>query len=446
MTTIDAARSTLPRASLPDTMLFLSAVVMPLIGKGVILRRPPMVAAAERLGLDRGAVRTMQRLRRRYGPGPVLLPVPLHPYAVVLSPEHATRVLRESPEPFATASDEKRSSLSHFEPHGVLISDSRERAHRRPFNEAVLDTPCPAHRLAERFLSVVEEECAGLAFAARQRGTLRWSDFAVTWWRMARRVTFGDGAREDHELTDLLARLRADANWAFLHPRRDRVRARFMTRLRAQLDRAEPGSLAAVMASTAAAPGTDPAGQVPQWLFAYDGPARATFRTLAMLATHPAEAEQARADIAAAGPGTGLKALPYIRACVLDTLRLWPTTPVLLRQVATPVDWANGRMAAGTGVIIFSPFFHRDGERLAQADRFSPETWLKGRPEEMGFVPFSDGPAECPGRNLALMLSSATVASLMREGAFTLERPAGIGPHRPLPGTLSAYGLRFRMG
>ncbi|MBP0492362.1 cytochrome P450 [Pararoseomonas indoligenes] len=435
-----SARLSLPRASLRETFAFLSGVVLPLLGKGVILRRPPAVALAQRLNLDKRALRIVQRLRDRHGPGPLLLPVPLHPYALILSAEHAARILAASPTPFTPASDEKRAALNHFEPHGVLISGERERALRRPFNEAVLETPNPLHHLAPRFLAVVEEEAPALAKEAEAAGKLDWDSFAMAWWRMARRVMFGDEARDDHALTDMLSRLRADANWAFLFPRRRRLRRRFDERLGVHLVRAEPGSIAEVMARMPARPGTDPLHQVPQWLFALDGPARATFRTLALLGTHPAQRARAMEEIASGGPE-----LPYLRACLLDTLRLWPTTPVILRQATEDVDWEDRTIARGTGIIIYAPFLHRDAERLPQADRFAPDPWLEGTPERAGLVPFSDGPARCPGRHLSLMLSSAMLAALLRRG-FVPKGLEGIGPDRPLPATLSAYGLRFSPG
>ncbi|WP_458097336.1 cytochrome P450 [Roseomonas sp. WA12] len=440
MAVVTEARGSLPRLGAGDTLNVLLSVVMPLLGKGVLLRRPPVVGMAERLGLDAGAVRTMRRLRDRHGPGPVLLPLPLRPYALVLSPEHVTRALARSPEPLATASDEKRAALAHFEPHGVLVSGTAERAIRRPYNEAVLDFPRAMHRLAGRFLDVVAEEAAAIREDAERKGELDWEVFARGWWRMSRRVVFGDAAAEDHEVTDILARLRADANWAFLMPTRHRLRARFLEGLRDRLGRAGPGSLAEVMAATPAAKGTDPAGQVPQWLFALDAPARASFRTLAMLDTHPAEKARAMEELA-----SGPLERPFLRACVLDTLRLWPTTPVILRQANEAMEWENGTLPKGAGLIIYAPFFHRDETRLAQAHRFGPEIWLEGRPEEKGIVPFSDGPAECPGRNLALLLCSAMVAELLRGDRYALAAPTGLGPGTPLPGTLSAYGLRFRL-
>lgn len=46
----------------------------------------------------------------------------------------------------------------------------------------------------------------------------------TAWYRIVRRIAFGDNARDDHDLTDMLGRLRKDANWSFLKPKRKKTR------------------------------------------------------------------------------------------------------------------------------------------------------------------------------------------------------------------------------
>jgi hypothetical protein len=309
--TAATARASLPKATARETVGLLANVVLPTVAQGPIIRRPKMIALADRLDLDRRAVRHMQRLRDAYGDGPLLLPNLFRPQALILSPDHVHRVLAESPEPFASASSEKRASLSHFQPKGSLISHGAERADRRRFNEAVLETERSAHRLGERFAHVVAEEAGPMLAEARRRGVLDWDGFAAAWFRTVRRVVLGDAARDDHELTGMINGLRADANWAFLRPQRTALRERFEERLGGHLARAEPGSLAAVMAETPVTEVTAPSQQVPQWLFAFDPAGMATFRALALLAAHPEHAERARAE-ARAGEGA---ACPTGRSC-----------------------------------------------------------------------------------------------------------------------------------
>jgi cytochrome P450 len=439
-------RGSLPRATLLDTLGAIAGVVIPTLAKGVIIRRPPMVALAERLDLDARAVRLMQQLRDRYGSGPLLLRIPVRSQAVILSPEHVRRVLDETPEPFATASLEKQAALAHFQPRGVLISHGGERADRRRFNEQVLDSERPAHRHAERFTSVVREEADTLVAMGERHGELTWDDFAGTWFRVVRRIVFGDAARDDHQLTDMVAQLRHDANWAFLRPRRTWLRKKFFRRMKGYLDRPEPDSLAAVMAGTHKTGVTEPMHQVPQWLFAFDPAGMTTFRTLALLASHPEQAERARQEIEGR-QGPGRHDMPFLRACVLESLRLWPTTPMILRESTRQTTWDAGVMPARTGVAIFAPFFHRDDTRLPYAHRFEPELWLgKEATEDWPLVPFSGGPGQCPGQNLVLLLSSNMLAELLDGRQIRLKPPARLDARRPLPGTLNNYSLRFEIG
>jgi cytochrome P450 len=126
---------------------------------------------------------------------------------------------------------------------------------------------------------------------------------------------------------------------------------------------------------------------------------------------------------------------------------------MVLRQTTAATTWETGVMPEGTGVLLFAPFFHRDDQRVPFADRFAPEVWIEeGReqqgvaPGEWAFIPFSDGPAVCPGRNLVLLVTSFMLATLTAGGhPVRLTEPERLDPTR-LPGTLNNYSLRFRLG
>jgi cytochrome P450 len=170
----------------------------------------------------------------------------------------------------------------------------------------------------------------------------------------------------------------------------------------------------------------------------------ATFQALALLATHPRQAELAVPEWSGLDPGSAHER-PYLRACVLDAVRLWPTTPAILRDGAVGTDWAGGRLPAGTGFVILTPLLHRDDTTVPFADRFSPEAWLTGDvPEHAALLPFSTGPGRCPGRELVLLVASTAIAAIRGRHELRL-RPGGVrlDPRRPLPGTINPFGLRF---
>jgi cytochrome P450 len=444
----------LVRASALDTLRVIGEVFLPLVAQGVIMRRPRMVALAARLDLQRRGDQVLRSLRARYGSGPVLLRLPGRTVAIVLDAGDARRVLDESPDPFSLVNREKRGALRHFEPTGVLVTRGPIRGERRRINEAVLEPHRRVHHLGGAFAGVVADEAAALLDAAGPAGELDWQGFSEAWWRVVRRIVLGDSARDDRGVTDLLNQLRRDANWSYLRPVRASTRHRFLARLRWYLEEARaseadhdgpaPGSawrgLVGVLSRQEHALGADPAGQIPQWLFAFDAAGIAAYRTLALLATHREQARQARAD------STG----GQLRACVLESLRLWPTTSVILRDTTAPTLWRGRGMPAGTAVALISSYFHRD-LGLPFADRFAPEIWLDGTPGDglrpahspaHALIPFSAGPGECPGRDLALFTASTLLAVLMRAYRYTLE-PAVLDPAHALPATLNYADLRF---
>src|SRR3954471_1027425 len=427
----------LPRATALETARVFAAVLAPPIAKGPIIRRPRIVSAAATLNLDLRAVDVMRGLRHRYGPGPLLLGRPrVRQWALILEPAQVRRVLDETPDPFSTCTFEKHAALSHFEPKVSLISEGIERAERRSFNEAVHESSRCVHSMGDRFRAIVRDEASHM-LKGRATKMLDWPEFSRAWFRIVRRVIFGDGAANDDQLSALTARLRSRANWAFLAPQRRDLRRRFHARILRHVARAEEGSLAAAIARYPVTATTAPSHQIAQWLFAFDPAGMATFRSLALLA-----ADRERAVNAAE------EGLAYLRACVLESLRLWPTTPLILRETTRVTFWSGAALAPRTGVIVFAPYFHRDDERIPSAQRFRPERWIYDVPQEGVLVPFSAGPGVCPGRNVVLDLASVMLAAILKSSStLDVVRPrARLDTARPLPGELNHATLAVAVG
>lgn len=421
-------------------------VLVPLVAQGAIVRRPRATAWAERHQTDRTARAVLTALRERHGGSPLVLRLGSRRLVVVTEPDDVRRLLEGSPEPFTPATKEKRGALGHFQPEGVLISSTAERWYRRPFNETALQTDQAVHDEGAAFVEAVGRGAAELARRLDATDRLDAAGFAEVWWGIVLEVVLGSKARGDRELVAILNRLRRDANWSWLHPRRSRLREELERRIGAYLRAPEAGSLAAT--AHACGPATA-VGQVPHWLFAFDAAGAVTLRALAVLAARPEVRERVLAEAAPAGSspwqtaGRGPALLPYTRACVLESVRLWPTTFAVLRDSTGPTRWGQRELPAGTGFVIVSSFFHRDRERLAHADAFVPEAWLDGRNSaDWGLVPFSGGPVACPGRNVVLLVASHLLARLA-------ERDLRVARGRylardPLPATVDHLGLRFR--
>ncbi|GAA1821122.1 cytochrome P450 [Nesterenkonia flava] len=439
-----SVQNPLPKATAWETLQVLRDVELPMIAKGPIIRRPKVVGAVERLGIEGRAVKRMQAVSEKYGRGPLMLAVPGKNMATVLDPDDVHRIIEETPEPFATAETLKRHALKHFQPKTSLISHGEERTQRRQLNEQVLDNGHPIHRMAEKFVPVVQEEADELLRLADSKGgTLTYPDYLDAWFRVVRRVVLGDSYRNDKQLTELTERLRARGNFAFLRPEDTEGRDELIRQIRAALEKGEPGSIAEFMNNVPKGDDAVPEQQVPQWLFAFDPAGMASIRGLALLASHPDRMAEAREQIQQESQEKA-PLLQRLRGTVLESLRLWATTPMILRETTTEVEFEHGVMPQGTTVLIFAPFFHRDDRNLEFAHRFAPEIWDKPRTrEDWPLLPFSGGTGICPGRHLVLLLTSNFLATIISKRQVELTSHS-LEPGN-LPSLLNNYRLEFQL-
>lgn len=436
-----------PKVSGLRAVRLLAQLAGPSMVAGAIARRRSTLPLLEKTQADAATPELVSRLRREFGCGPLLLDVPGRRVVVILDSKDALRVLAQTPDPFTPANREKVAALSAFQPHGVLISRGRTRTMRREFNEAVLETSEAVHYLAAPMTETVHSEMSQLSAFVTTRGYLDANSFLPAWWNMVRTLVLGQSAREDNSVTDQLWTLRSQGNWSYLLPHRRRLRDRFTENLYRYAAAADPDSLIALVNRTPAESTVDPLGQVPHWLFAFDAAGIVTIRALALLATHPQHRRRAMDEIFATDPRQPGQ-YSYLRACLLESARLWPTTPVILRDSTAATTWpSNGgdaEIPADSAFMILTAAFHRDPDKVPFADAFTPEAWLDGRAETQAFMPFSGGPAVCPGQNLVLFIATTALANLLRGNGFSLESTPTINPSSAVPATLNHYSMHFR--
>jgi cytochrome P450 len=442
----------LPRASLLEGIRFTATVAAPQLVQGLFRRRRRAVAVANRANLDKHGVDLVSGLRRKYGSPAVRIRVGGDRAVLLLGEGAVRRALEGSPDPFAPDPDTKRRGMSHFQPHALTISRGGLWQERRRFTEAVLDTGQPLHRLADGFAAAVQDEAASLLDQVErtERGELRWDEFHHALVRVTRRVILGDGARDDDEVTELLADLMDEANG--LPTERSEKLDALMERLNAHVRRAEPGSLVSLFGEAPATPRTKEAAQIPHWMFAMnDTLAANAFRALALIASHPRQRSEVEAELAGAvdeglGTGAGVGRLLYLEACLQEAMRLWPTTAMLARESIAPTDWDGETVEAGTQFLIHNTSNHRDPALHDFAHRFAPEAWTDGTAaEDWSFNHFSHGPQGCPGADLALFVGKAMLAGLLAQRSIALLAPR-LDPERALPHMLDFFAIRLAVG
>jgi cytochrome P450 len=439
----DQTGSDLPSASLREGIAFTLRVMLPNLIQGLFRRRPRAVAAATRLDADRRAASTVAGIRANHGEGPVWVRAGGDRMLLALATGDVRRVLEGSPDPFAPDPDAKRRGMSHFQPDALTISRGEHWSDRRRFAEAVLDTGRPQHRNADDFAEVVAGEVDELA---ARSGELDWNAFQATGWRITRRIVLGDSARDDTELTRLLAMMMDEANKLPKEGESSEHLEPFLAKVRGYIDAAEHGSLTGLFGEAPSDEGTRVDRQVTHWLFAMGDTLSANaFRALALIASHPEQQAKVEAELAQArGEGAArIAALPYLEACLEEAMRLWPTTPFLSRETVDETRWGPAIVPAGTQILISNVFNHRDPERHPDGDRFRPEAWTEGeRGEDWSLNHFSHGPQGCPGAGLALFVGKAMLAGLLKGRRLVLLEPR-LDPDRPLPRMLDFFRLRF---
>ncbi|KAH8663900.1 cytochrome P450 [Ilyonectria robusta] len=126
-------------------------------------------------------------------------------------------------------------------------------------------------------------------------------------------------------------------------------------------------------------------------------------------------------------PFDKLRDLPYLRACLDESLRLFPPTTFGLPRKTPPEGCTIlGEFVPGnTSVSISSYVAHRDERVFPDAEAFIPERWLgeEGKKLQPYFITFSAGARGCIGRNISYLEQTVLVASLVRRYEMALPSP-----------------------
>jgi cytochrome P450 len=427
----------LPEASVAESARVVAAGLLPGLVRGLFSPRPAAMKRLTAVDADRRTIEVLSDIRRRHGgQGVRLFGGRL---VVVWGPEAIREVLDQSADVYASDSGAKGKGMAHFQPDALTVSRGEAWRDRRAFNESVLATSERVHPLADRLLAVVAEEVDRMRVGA----SLEWGSWESLFDHITLRVIFGDGARDDHELTELLERLMGEANRLVGLSHSDDY-YEFYGGLERRLIDPEPGSL---LSRFSEAPQTDltrVVHQIPHWMFATrDTLAANTYRALGVIVGDPAVERRVReelegVDLGDAGAVDGLRLLEgYLH----EVMRLWPTVPLLARETTRETTLAGQRLDEGTQVMILNTFNHRDPDQVPDADRLQPERWAQDQ-HDYRFNHLSNGTQDCPGGPLVLLLGKAALGRVLERYRLSLDQPR-LEPGGDLPHMLNFFEMRF---
>lgn len=439
---MSAGRPSAPRVGRWDNVRFNAIQIVPQLLRGMFVRRPRLSSLLDRIHPDPQGVRLVTELRSRYESDYLWLGLAGKPALLVLDPAGIRSILDASPDVYGPP-DIKVRGMSHFQPGAVTISTGEAWRRRRDFNDEVLEPAEPPHPAAGLFLDVVDREISGLLSEAGPR-TLTWPDLHGAFRRITASVVFGPEA-DAEALLEGLDRLMAKANRIVGSTETEELRD-FQEAIRRRVCAPDAGGL-----SVAACPHLEPgdplpvSGQVPHWLFAMkDTLATNCAYALALVAAHAEAQERGRAEAASAdlGDPVSVDGLHHLEGCLREAMRLWPTTPMIVRKALCDTELAHHPVPEGSQVVIHNGFNHRRPDAMIDPDGFHPEAREPGV-WDYRFNPMSNGPQACAGRELALFLGKAVLARLLETRRWTLEAP-GLDVRRALPYAFDLGAMRVR--
>nr|WRX06004.1 CYP340K7 [Helicoverpa armigera] len=110
-----------------------------------------------------------------------------------------------------------------------------------------------------------------------------------------------------------------------------------------------------------------------------------------------------------------LTKLVYTNAVIMETLRVLPTIPCILRCVEKDVKLTNYTMQAGSYCLIFPMMTNIVSTWNTKTSEFSPEGWLNGDfKNNQEFAAFGVGKRGCIGRTYAMIVLKVQLAHFIR--------------------------------
>ena len=116
--------------------------------------------------------------------------------------------------------------------------------------------------------------------------------------------------------------------------------------------------------------------------------------------------------------------LPFTRAIIEETLRLYPPVPLQGRVATADGLIGQKEIKAGDLIVLNAWLMHRHRKLWTDPDAFLPDRFMPGGsgiPSRYAYVPFSIGPRICTGAAFGLLEAVLCLATLARKVKLTLQ-------------------------
>lgn len=114
-----------------------------------------------------------------------------------------------------------------------------------------------------------------------------------------------------------------------------------------------------------------------------------------------------------------LSNLKYLECVIKESLRLYPPTPMILRELMKDVTFEDGKvLPKGSEVLIHVPLLHMNEQQFPDPLTFNPERFhcdSVTQRHPFAFIPFSGGNRSCIAQRFAMIELKVTIANILRK-------------------------------
>ncbi|XP_065578507.1 cytochrome P450 4c3-like [Artemia franciscana] len=110
-----------------------------------------------------------------------------------------------------------------------------------------------------------------------------------------------------------------------------------------------------------------------------------------------------------------LSEMKFLECCIKEALRLYPSVPVIARELREDLVIGGNLIPSGVTLLIMIVAIQRNPKFFSEPDSFKPDRFLSGEARNpFAFVPFSAGPRNCIGQRFAMMEEKVVISSILR--------------------------------
>ncbi|KAL6128191.1 hypothetical protein ACLB2K_071547 [Fragaria x ananassa] len=151
------------------------------------------------------------------------------------------------------------------------------------------------------------------------------------------------------------------------------------------------------------------------------------------LVRHPRVMERLRNEVMGIASGkqditeSDLDKMPYLKAVIKETLRLYPPLPLVFRESTQDAKIKGYDIAAKTMVIVSAWTIGRDPSLWDEPEEFQPDRFMNScvdfKGQDFQLIPFGAGRRGCPGILFAMTTTELVLANLVHRFEWSL--PSG---------------------